>query len=133
MTSVRLKGFKGIDKALDKMARTVRSDVLERVAEDSADRMLADYKAGTHPTIRRGVRVRTVDKRADKVAVAVGSRHPLVAIFEFGTRRRQTAAGSARGRITPMGFARRAFDKNVSSWFRDTGRLLWNEVKRAGN
>ena len=62
MTSVRLKGFKGIDKALDKMARTVRADVLERVAEDSADRMLADYKAGTHPTIRRGVRVRTVDK-----------------------------------------------------------------------
>lgn len=132
MTVIKLKGFDGIDAGLKRMDKAVRADVLARVGEESADGMLVDYTYGAPPTIRRGVRVREVEKRPDRAVVAVGSRHPLVHIFEFGTKPRRTDEGYRRGRIIKRGFARRAFDTNVGAWFRRTGELLWREVKRAG-
>lgn len=132
MTEIRLKGFDGIDRALREMKANVRSDKLEVVADRSADPMLVDYTYDAPPAIRKGVRVRTVDKLPNRVTVAVGSRHPLVHIFEFGTKRRKTKAGAGRGRIRKIGFARRAFDTNIARWFGRVGDLLWAEVRRAG-
>ena len=132
MTEIQLRGFDRIDKALSRMEKSVRADALERVADKSSDDMLLDYAYDAPPAIRKGVRVRTVDKTPNRVTVAVGSRHPLVHIFEFGTQRRKTKGGAGRGRIRKIGFARRAFDTNIARWFGRAGQLLWAEVKSAG-
>lgn len=132
MTVIRVKGFDGLDKALQQLSHSVRADVLERVATESADPMRADYAQGAPEVVQRNVHVRTADKRPNTVWVAVGSRHPLAHIFEFGTRARRTKSGAGRGRIEKQGFARRAFDVNVERWFTGVGRLLWREVKRVG-
>ena len=128
--TLKIKGLDGIEKGLQRMERSVRADKMGNVLKASARPMEREYAGGAPQVIRRGVRTREVDKRPNVSTVAVGSRHPLVAIEEFGTRRRRTNRGRGRGRIIAKGFARRAFDTNVHGWFRDIGRLLWREVKR---
>ena len=131
MTVMRLKGFDGIDKRLRQMQDNVRTDVLKRVAEKSADAMEQDYRQGAPPVIAKSVRTRVVDASRYRATAATGTKHPLAHIFEFGTKQRQTGQGWRRGRIRKIGFARRAFDTNITKWFVDTGKLLWKEVSRA--
>jgi len=128
--TVKIQGFEGIDRALGRMTKNTRAEVLERVVTESADGMLVDYTYGAPSFLRRFVAVRTADKAPGRAQVNVGTKHPLAHIFEFGTRLRRTKSRGSRGRIEKIGFARRAFDSNVSQWFIRTGELLWREVKR---
>ena len=145
MTTVR--GFDKINRRLARLAGDLeRTRVLERALVSSAKPMEREYEAGAPLSIRPGVRTRVADERPGKVTVAVGSRHPLAHIFEFGTKRRNTGGAKRdratgrfvkgtgktanRGRIIAQGFARRAFDVNVQGWFRNVGKSIWREVKR---
>lgn len=129
--TLRVKGFDGIDRALRRLDNTMRADTLVRVLTESAEPIEQDYRSGAPPVIARSVRTRVISKAPHRGTVATGTKHPLAHIFEFGTRLRRTAKGFRRGRIVKIGFGRRAFDTGVNRWFRDTGRLLWREVKRA--
>jgi len=130
MTDMRFN-FKGLDEGLKRLERSVRAEVIERVSVKAAEPMARDAKAGAHPgKIKRGTGQRIADKGPLSVTTAVGSRHPLAQIFEFGTRRRKLKSGADRGRIQKIGNVRRAFDKNVGRWFSDIGRRLWREIAR---
>lgn len=126
----RVKGFNGIDRALQRLDTQMRAETLVRVLKESAEPFEAEYERGAPPFLHGKVRTRVADVGRTGATVATGSKHPLAHIFEFGTRVRKTSSGWLRGSIRNMGFGRRAFDTRVQSWFGDVGKLLWREVKR---
>ena len=128
----KIRGFDGIDKALTRLERSVRADVLVDVLNDSAEPIEHDYRVGAPDFLQRSVRTRVITKQSHRATTATGTKHPLAHIFEFGTRRRSTRGGLGRGKITKIGFGRRAFDTNVNRWFTNTGRLLWQRIRRVG-
>lgn len=131
--SIKLKGMERINANLKRLERGARADLLIGTLERSAEPFERHYANGAHEEIRPGVKTRMISRSPRETRVAVGSRHPLAHIFEFGTRQRyrKTADGEARtGKITKMGFARRAFDVNVRPWFRNVSRMLFADLRR---
>lgn len=139
MSTVRIRGLDGIDKALNKLANETRASVLVDALEDSGRPIEREYAAGAPPFISGGVRTRVLESAPRRARIAIGTKHPLAHIFEFGTKRRRTTGSGKvqkkpayRGRIHKIGFGRRAFDTNVDAWFRDIGRRIWKRVERVG-
>lgn len=131
------RGLAGLDKAIDKLDKVTRADAVWSSLEGSARRMENDYRVMAPQVFTKHVKTRRQTKTArTRFGVNIGTRHPLVALFEFGTNRRSTKgrgkyrAGAGRGAMRTYGFARRAFDMNVGLWFRDFGMRMWREVKR---
>jgi len=66
-------------------------------------------------------------RRGRKYGVSARISH----LLEFGTKQRRRRSGGRTGRIRAMGFARRAFDKNVTAWFERVGKALGRRLERA--
>lgn len=134
---VDARGIEGLNRAIAKLDKVTRAEVVWNSLEGSARRMENDYRVMAPQVFTKYVKTRRQTKTArTRFGVNVGTRHRLVHLFEFGTARRKTLgtgkyrAGAGRGAMRTYGFARRAFDMNVGLWFKEVGVRMWREVKR---
>lgn len=138
MTTVRMTGMKEVQANLKRMDRELRGQVLVDALKEGSHPFERDYKAGAPEVIKGKVRTRVGESLPNRAQVLVGTKHPLVHIFEYGTRYRFNVRRGkqalqkqrATGRITPIGFGRRAFDKNVRPFIRNFGRIVMNKITR---
>ena len=142
MTTIKVTGLKEARANLKRMDRELRGQVLMQAVEESAHPFERDYKRGAPEVLRRGgkwwIDTRHGDRTPNRAQVLVGTKHPLAHIFEYGTRRRfnvrwkkkPLSKRRATGRITPIGFARRAFDQNVQPVIRNFGRIVMKRITK---
>ena len=136
MTTINLKGLEDVRDNLKRMDRELRGQVLVDALKEGSHPFERDYIAGAPAVIRRVVRTRVGESLPNRAQVLIGTKHPLVHIFEYGTRRRFNIRWKkkalrkrrATGRITPIGFGRRAFDKNVRPSIGNFGRIVMNKI-----
>lgn len=138
MTTIKMKGLEDVRDNLKRMDRELRGQVLMDAVKEGSHTFERDYKAGAPDVIRRVVRTREGESSPNSAQVLIGTKHPLVHIFEYGTRRRFNVSKGkqklnkprATGRITPLGFGRRAYDKNVRPFISNFGRIVMNKITR---
>ena len=150
LISMRMLGFKELDKALSQLPKTMARDVLLKALKQAAEPALRQGEANAPRGETLGIigsfGARTMKRRRFGSEIAVGPNAPHAHLSEFGTKPRVTVVENKgvlsdgthvfgvrveNAGIKPNRFWTRAWESTRNEVLGELKRLVWKELKKA--